>query len=394
MTKLPDYSAFRNSDDDTEDFYNDELSLAENFQALFAEVLIIPNQDIQLPIITAYTLMPSALAKVVPILFFLGGKGSGKSTAMQLMGAIHKQPVLSAATTAVALRNHVNQSRWTNWIECDGEKNTLLLFDNVTAKTLTDEDLYLYFLNGYDRQTDTVMVSAGGGINLTFKVFGLKVVSTIHNFLGDVQFEELARRCMVVRFKNVDQLELGKPFYPQPLDAFSLPIFRSKFNEFWFKEENLVAYSKTRSKIRRRGRKNSLPAGFTATRWTISVDLICSGCVLNLWDIESGLQALSDYWQWLDDGGKPELSPLQQLLKQLIDVELRAVKAINKKHGDGTVDVEVSAKKVKDAVSHAASVGQLDSNPNATGIADTMRSLGWGLKMNSAKKLSWQQINQ
>ena len=390
MSSLPDYSAYRNSDDDAEDFYDDSLSLAQNFQLLFSQVLALPSQDIQLPIITAYTLMPSALAKVVPVLFFLGGKGSGKSTAMQLMGAIHKQPVLSAASSPVALRNHINQSRWTNWIECDGEKNTLLLFDNVTPKTLTDDFLYLYFLNGYDRQTDTVMVSAGGGINLTFKVFGLKVVSTIHNFLGDVQFEELARRCMVVKFKSLEQLEGLASFVPAPLDAFNLQILRRKFNEFWSKTENLIAYRETRAKVQRRRRKSQLPAVFTATRWAISVDLLVAGCCLDMWDIESGLEALSDYWQWFESEGKPELSPLQQLLKQLVNSELAAIYSINEKHGLGTVDIEIPAKTVKDAVQDATAKGQLDSTPNAATIADTMRSLGWVLRMNKAQRLSWQ----
>lgn len=58
--------------------------------------------------------------------------------------------------------------------------------------------------------------------------------------------------------------------------------------------------------------------------------------------------------------------------------------------GEGTADVEISAKAVKNAVQNAATTGQLDSNPNAATIADAMRSLGWVLRMNRDKRLSWQ----
>jgi len=288
---LPNFADYRDvqlDDDLTE--YN--LPLAEKVKKVFEQCLVLPEQDIQLPLLVAYGLLPSAMTTVVPVLLLSGDKGSGKSTAMKVIAAIHNQPLLSAATSAVAIRNHINDSRWEHpqLLEC--EKNTLILFDNVSEETFKNEFLYMYFLNGYDRETDNVMISSGvSGVNSVFKVYSPKVVSTIHSILNNPQYGELARRCLVIRFEGVDSLFTDDSLKPKlcPLDTINLSTLSTEFNEFWNNEENLKEYASTKKRLYRMWKKDGVPKGFTAHNWVISVDLLVTGCAVDLWDVNDGL---------------------------------------------------------------------------------------------------------
>ena len=382
---LPNFADYRDvqlDDDLTE--YN--LPLAEKVKKVFEQCLVLPEQDVQLPLLVAYGLLPSAMTTVVPVLLLSGDKGSGKSTAMKVIAAIHNQCLLSAATSAVAIRNHINDSRWEHpqLLEC--EKNTLILFDNVSEETFKNEFLYMYFLNGYDRETDNVMISSGvSGVNSVFKVYSPKVVSTIHSILNNPQFGELARRCLVIRFEGVDSLFTDDSLKPKlcPLDTINLSTLPTEFNEFWNNEENLKEYASTKKRLYRMWKKDGVPKGFTAHNWVISVDLLVTGCAVDLWDVNGGLSVLRRYWEWYEDKGKPPQSPLYLLLEQYIDREMKIAERI------GVEVVELSAKELKIAVLDAAKNGQLDVEPRSALIGDTMRQLGWSLEMNRKNQLTW-----
>jgi polynucleotide 5'-kinase involved in rRNA processing len=92
--------------EDLEDIYDHEKNLAKNLELIFNESIFLPWKDVQMPIFLAYSLIPSALSTVCPIMFLHGERGSGKSTATILLSGLHQQKIMSAATTFAALRNH------------------------------------------------------------------------------------------------------------------------------------------------------------------------------------------------------------------------------------------------------------------------------------------------
>ncbi|OCQ97511.1 hypothetical protein BCD67_24685 [Oscillatoriales cyanobacterium USR001] len=385
---IPDYASFREAEEKYE-YYEPELSLAENLTGLINQALLLPHHDIQLPIIVSYCLIPSALATIAPIMFLLGGRGSGKSTLMKIMGAVHNQPLLSASSSAVALRNHINQSRWADKVNFEGEKNTLLLFDNVGENTLLNETLYLYLLNGYDRETDSVMISGVQGSNQVFKVFGLKVLSSVHSVLNNEKFVELVRRCLVIRFKVLEDIDTDSKFSPLMLEVFNLKTFNEKFNEFWTETSNIQAFLSAKRAYIRNKQKGAIPDIFSTSRWAISLDLLATGYALNLWDGEAGIETVSNYWRWFDEIGKPTESPLIGILKQVVETEMGTIDALNNRYGEGSFSYEISPKVIKNACVSAAIRGALDNEPRPKVIAEAMQTLGWSLKMGEDKKMFW-----
>jgi hypothetical protein len=345
----------------------------------------LTDADTQLPIMIAYSLMPSAMASTVPILFLNGGKGSGKSTAMKIIGAIHDQQLLSASTSAAALRNHINASRWDFPDELEGEKNTLILFDNLTMATFLNEFLYLYFLNGYDRESDKVMISSGfAGTNLNFRVFSPKVISSIHPLLNHPQFEELARRCFPINFKSLDTvINYGDIPALTSLDMLDLSNLKASFDQFWYNIDHLKTYANTKKRLLKMQRKIGIPDSFTSAQWVISLDILVTGCVLDMWDINGGLAALRRYFAYLAGMGKPTQPPMFLLLKQFTEKEEAIAKELNKG------ETEINAFEVKTLVYDAAKQGQLDCEVRSSVIGETMRQLGYVLEMNNRKQLAW-----
>lgn len=381
----PDFANFREIELD-DNITDSNQPLAIKLEDIFLKTLILPDEDIQLPVLIAYTLLPSAMCTVIPILLLNGDKGSGKSTAMKIIGAVHNQPLLSATTSAVALRNHINESRWSHPQLLEGEKNCCVLFDNVGTETFKNEFLYLFFLNGYDRETDSVMISSGvSGVNTTFKVFSPKVLSTIHPILNSPDFEELARRCMVIKFKSLENFssEEVKLIALTPADTINLKVLNENYHTFWNNEENLKEFATNKKRVLKQWKKNGLPTGFNSATWIISIDILVTGCALSMWDINGGLSYLRSYWEWYETTGKPVQSPLFLLLQEYIAKEEEIAEKL------GQEKTELGAKELKVLVMDAAKNGQLDKEVRASLIGDTMRQLGWTLDMNRKKQLVW-----
>ena len=157
----------------------------------------------------------------------------------------------------------------------------------------------------------------------------------------------------------------------------------SDFNNFWHDEDNLKEYASVKKRLYKLWKKTGVPKGFTAHNWVISVDILVTGSVVNLWDVNDGLSILAAYWDWYENKGKPPQSPLYLLLEQYIERE----QAIADRCGSKLT--ELAAKEIKLAALEAAKNGQLDVEPRSALIGDTMRQLGWSLEMNKKQQLTW-----
>lgn len=383
--------------------WDESASLVDNFKFIAKEAVLIPYIDIQLPVIAAYSFIPSAMASVVPLLYIQGDSGSGKSTLTDLISRIHNAEIRSAAATFAGLRNEFNKLRWADPENFDGEQNTCLLFDNINRDTLLNENLYTFFLNGYNRKTDTISISKGGGENINFKVFGIKVLSSIHPFYTQSKFSELARRCIVIKckpYEKMNQIEKQSCGIDEnysiaerlELENLDLSILNKEFNKFWNTESNLLNYVDAKRQLLSRRKKFAIPDSIDSAKWTISIDLLATGVTTGVWrNIPSAVTALGDYWQWHKLNIASSFGATHKILKDFIADETINIDKVNNELKYEAIPKEIPTEKLKKHLGWASSQGMLDMNPTPTAIVEVMADLGWRLDKGSKSQICWVQ---
>jgi hypothetical protein len=400
----PDYKQFRaDATDSWEEYYNDELSLADNFKNLLSECVILPSASVQVPIAVAYAMIPSAMANIVPILFSQGVKGSGKSTVGVLIAALHGEidNILSATTTFAALRNHLDSIRYYDPISKQYEKNCCLIWDDISHETLNKPDIYSMLKSGYNRKTEVIEIAGSEGENIRFRTFSLKVMSSVKPFYAFSKYSELNRRCIVLKFKpfesftTLERADAGVDFdfnINKRLDPDSINWdgFNDKFNEFWDDQERLAAYASLKKELLRRKKTFEVPKSISGEQWTISVDLLCTGVISGIWDsLSSGLEGIASYWEWHRLNIGSSLGALQKILKDLVASETENIRILNEAVGSHMYPIEVSPEKVKLTVQMAASKGELDVNPSPSNISEAMSDIGFKLDKNQVGSIVW-----
>lgn len=373
------------------------LPIGLNLVNLINRCVALPNPDSQSPLVASYFLIPSAMAQVVPILLLFGKAGCGKSTLSEIASAIHKTPLISANTTAVALRNKLNKQRWVDPENCWWEKNTCLVFDNVNRDTLSNEYLYGMFLSGYDRNTDSIEISKGQGENYLFRVFSPKVVSAIHPIWSFPKFEELDRRLLIIRCKKINEMteeEIENSFFKGDeslskklkLKSSSLGFLAEEFNKFWQEESNLEKYVEIGQLLEK------LPINCSPENQVISIDLLTTGIITGVWNsVSEAIASIETYWQNINVWKQGYSSSFDIVLRQLIEQETRAIREVNERYNAG-LPLEIDPEKVKAEITQAQNRGMLDANPNPQLINDAMLALGWRLERNAKKQIKWMKI--
>ncbi|HEY9658535.1 MAG TPA: hypothetical protein V6C65_08805, partial [Allocoleopsis sp.] len=181
--------------DHWERYWNKELSLYENILNLCSQCVALPRQDLQLPIAVIYMLIPSKWAKVLPILFSWGDRGTGKTTFASLASNLHGQHQLfSSADTFASLRNALDQMRWMDEYKEFEKEGAILCWDNVSRETfLRDEKIYQMMLFGYNRTSERILLAQPDGTNREYRVFCPKIISSVQPLHTYFEFEELRR---------------------------------------------------------------------------------------------------------------------------------------------------------------------------------------------------------
>lgn len=396
------YESYRESQlEPLDDMWDASVSLSTNLSKLIRESTILPYADIQVPLICAYTLIPSAMATIVPVLFLWGSEGSGKSSLGSLICGVHNTSIIGAATTYAAVRTEVNNQRWLYPQYCQGEQNYCLVFDNVNRETLQNENLYTFFLNGYNRKTDVISISSGTGTNTSFRVFGTKVISSIYPLFAQSRYAELNRRTMVVKCKKIEKMSLAELQLSNPQDktnitnrfdpdAWDLSILNQEFKSLWETESNLIEYSSVKRELSRRKKSFTIPAIIDGTKWTVAVDLIATGIVTGIWQsIEEAVEFIASYWHWHKLNVMSEHGATYKILQDFIIQETQGAKELNEKFGYEAIMPEISPEKLKKHVTWASSQGMLDLTPTPATIADVMGSLGWKLDKGTNNHIYW-----
>ncbi|GAB4346820.1 MAG: hypothetical protein Fur0042_12670 [Cyanophyceae cyanobacterium] len=368
-----DYRLLRSLAIEDETQYDDTLPLHANLEIAINQCVSIYEPERQLPIIKAFLLMPSTLTNIAPIAISMGSSGSGKSTLCKIAAELHGVQVLAASSTYAAVRNQVNKSRWFD-DDCVYERNTMLVFDDLKEHNF-NADLFTLFRCGYDRGTETIAIATEGGRNLEFQSFCPKMFSTVSQFPFDSAYEELLRRSLVFFFQKKDEpME-----YDDPSDL-SWSEFSSQFSKQWEDNQNCLDFIRLLKGLKSR------PKALNHSRWRISRPIIASLIANEIApNYLAAVGMIKRYWE----GMVPPKSPLHLILSDIVASQ-KAIWEENLAHG--CLDpFEISAKLVKDTVSEAERMGQLDRRVSPVEIRQEMNGLGFSLNKSSDGEIRWLQ---
>jgi hypothetical protein len=364
--------------DDGDCIWDPELNLAENFKHLITSCIELYEPDKQLPLLTAFALLPSTLIQIAPIAICHGQPGSGKSVMGSLIAKLHNVNVLSANSTYAAIRNALNQARWQD-DDFRFELNTCLVFDDCKESSF-DDDLFTLFRCGYSRDTERIQISSQTpGVNMTFYSFSPKLFSTTSLFPFKPAFEELMRRSFVFTFKR----SAVEREYLEPCDVDFGP-YRAAFKARWENLDNsaeMMDFLKFIKSLRR-------PKSIDSNKWLISKPMIASLVFNEIVETKSeAIELITTYWI--------EFTKPKSALTQLLEREIAQAEALIESmqaNSPVLIPFELSCESLNKAIQYAKAVGALDTVPNQQLIVEEMAALGFTIDHSNRKYPVWTKI--
>ncbi|MBW4689609.1 MAG: hypothetical protein KME40_32085 [Komarekiella atlantica HA4396-MV6] len=385
---------YRQEMDSWEELWDNSLSLSQNVSNILNQAVLLPQRDLMLPILATYILIPSKWARILPILFSWGGKGSGKSTTAVFAAKLHGlNQTFSATDTFSAIRNALDSMRWIDPQDKQFEKEGVLLpWDNIHIGTLKrDERIYQLLLFGYSRSSDKISIASPDGTNKEFFVFSPKIISSVDDIHLFPDFEELHRRLLVIPHKSFDDFTPEEKLPYQNFDVHTDKIdldavywdgIEDKFFEFWNNPENGKLYAKYRTTLTRKGKK-AFEHSMKTSQWIISIDLIVTGLVTGTWrNIPEAIRHLEKYWKFADKYIFGLTSATIQHLRDFIHEETGNQKKVNDeliRLGREPIELIISPQKLKSRIKYHNDRGELDIPPMPRDIVSIMSKLGWRL---------------
>lgn len=402
------YARFREDSKQSWESVAGEGALYERIGRLVSSSILLPRQGFQLPIATAYLMLPSALCNTVPILFSQGASGSGKSTLGYLACAIHDCSPISAGSTFASIRNTIKESRlYDKSVQLDvpgNEKNAALVWEDIKPEDLlvNEGNIFSLLKNGVTR-SGTITIADKEGGNLVFKVFSPKLISSIHPIYAQLQFRELVRRMIVVQHKPSDKW-VSEDFDEwnseiDPLDLIDLAdldwcSLTQEFNAFWEQDYILDLWVETNRSLARIKQH-----GMSSPLYKMSRDLICTGLVTGIWQTkQEALDHMAAYWEWHVGNIESQSTATQKALSNFIENRTATLVKQNKDFQSKglhqyVTPIEIEAKELKLHVDTLRSQGELDTQATTQDINNAMQALGWRLRPNVKKVNSWQHIS-
>jgi energy-coupling factor transporter ATP-binding protein EcfA2 len=372
------------------DIYDENIPLPTNLLFILQQAVFLPHDFYD--VIGSYFLLPSALCNVVPYLFLHGQSGSGKSTLAKVAKYLHGVSFNSSSDTFAGIRNSLD-SRRNTWVEStalnsDGEpysfrkqveKNTCMVWDDVDGSVFVNSpDLYRLFKFGYDRTTDKITLSSKEtGINLEFRCFCPKILSTISPLHLDDRFRELKRRLIVIPCTRVEELSPERMIEQGitlddwqskllKIDSYNWDGFSNEFQKFWDLDRAKL-FIETRQKL------IESKTGLNSQQFAISTDLITTGIASGVWESqEYAMSRMHTYWDWFKSETEAGTS-LGQLLRKFLGNEVKNCKA------SGRVP-EIYSNAIHSQVKAWLEMGWLLEAPRGREVANLLYDQGWRFK--------------
>jgi hypothetical protein len=270
---------------------------ADVLSKLFDKMLYLPDSDVQMPMLLALSLTPSALCDTLPVLFCFGRSGTGKSLTIKVLCKFWGTVSLMASTTPPALRNQISSKG-----EGRHEKNCFIAWSDFSESLITATIEAI--LKAYSRAESIVMMSGPekDGTNQEFCCFGLKAVSSTNPIFAIPRWREMGRRFALT---YTEKAPLGVVL--TSYDEIDFSGVNLLLENQWNKIENIERY--TSIDIRGAAKEYGLPEGVTIDRFDTFADCLRSLVYYNILPSEkAALDYFSEYeayqnklrWRYVD----------------------------------------------------------------------------------------------
>lgn len=195
-----------------QNIYNDvslnRASIGAFIGQLLSDMVMIDANDYRSILIASFTLTPSAIVSVTPILFTYGESGSGKSGIGHIVASFYGVKVFGVLTYA-GMRNLIHQK----FISGKREKNFCFVIDDIDARFLSDPNIFSMLKSGCYRQYERIAIAGKEpGEIIEFFCFCPKLFSSQFNLFNDERFVELNRRFVpipTIKSSSIPKHELG-----------------------------------------------------------------------------------------------------------------------------------------------------------------------------------------
>lgn len=365
-----DYSKFRKSVyENWQDLYNLSQPIGSIVGDLINSVTVLPEKDLQVPVLTAFAICPTALVDCLPLLFFNGVSGSGKSQLIGLMRQLwNSHATLNAGTTATALRNEITSLKY----KFPGYENSEhiihgLVFDDVNALTFKNQLLFLIMKGRISRSTDTIKIadSKNPGENFSFRVFGACAISSVAPIASFQEFQELDRRLLTIHTLKDETVSVVNT---EQINWDGLYKFAC---DFWQADRCSEFVNNLRSFNQRIKREEG--RRLKASQATISLSLLATGLTAEIWQSEDeAIEAVAAYWQY--DKSKKESKRFSTLKEIDGYIKLR-----QKEWKKSASEFEFSNRELLTYINKRSREGCLDVSMKPAQIAAHVRDKGFVL---------------
>lgn len=281
---------------DWSELWTEQDSYFSNVRTILAELWNHQN-PYAFEMVALYACVHSVLADTLPILFFFGESGTGKSTASLAIAAMRNQldNVIGASSTFASIRNLLNQIRWqipeSDFRDRASEKPSLLVWADIKSIDLErDPKIYSLLRNGFSRKEEKILIANSEGGNYSFYTFGQKVTSSVERFFTRSEYSELKRRVLPI---ECHKSPVG--FEARPIDSVNWHGIQYEHRNFW-NRENLLAVARLR--------KTAKPLsvlkkhGLTEHEAQITLDLALQYCVLASVSMAESAMRMAEFWAY------------------------------------------------------------------------------------------------
>ncbi|BAI91507.1 hypothetical protein [Limnospira platensis] len=374
-----------------------EGNLGEQLESVLRAVCVLPYPDIQFPIIASFIASPVTLMSTAGILFLWGSSGTGKSQVATVASELYKTTSVLANSTFASLRNKIQHERFYDPLQCEFEKNFILVWEDITPSLLIENENMLSLFKVLNRKNSRITISSQTpGTNMIFNAFALKVINSIHPLWTLWELNELKRRMFPIWFKKRETMTSeeyrGNSYELSDLndvEDITLDKLSSQLEIFWRNIDNCNQYSKVKKQLQKH-KKDIINA-------RLSSEIIVTHSLIYQLSINESIKRFNDYWDFVNEKILTISSGTEQFLDSFITQSIEAkMKQNNQAINAGCPELtevvtDIDPKALKEAIERAKTDGYLDSRVNVSELTNLMKSRGYSM-INQNGKNVWKQI--
>jgi len=348
----PSYQALVNKDD----------NFIDRLTSLLKQIIYFDDNDLYF-IALGLLLTPSALSNNLPIIFCYGKSGSGKSTFGRFASYLYGVTIKSPDDTVASLRRNLDIERYLIPENKEGEKNTILIWDDIDINLLNNNLALLRLLKvGYDRSSSEISIATQGRETISFNVFCSKVISSITNILLFNEFKELTRRTLILPFKKASVNLINDKFYNWTHLNVELQAFWTLTRARKFINYQLIV-SQELQKLN----------NWSIDRQQLMTDIIATLCLTELLELPEIILLFDNYFKWLNDYLKSSQDNLTFLITQYVKDQTSSYSSIG-------IKTNIKASDLKNKILVWKNEGMVNQQITPNKITQIMSDLGFQLR--------------